>query len=273
MVKEENVNYYNANKYVLTFLTEHAYPELLEKWKTKSNLHKFKNHMRPVKNNLPRRPMSEYIYFCREERPKIQEYMKKEKNTDVVNIHEVTCELGRRWQRFKEFPDPDLKQRLKELADIDSLRYHEEKVVATPQQNDKKHLRSKYLFFCREQRMSDPKISMKVLGQKWIEQKEDKALTRRYEKAKKQAEETAIVNTTAAAEAVAVAAEAITITQQPITENSKQIYPIKNDVVENKVVNNTNVVKTPTAQILYSQENVTDSEQSEDEDEVATPEA
>jgi hypothetical protein len=188
MVKEENVNYYNANKYVLAFLAEHASPELVEQWKSKSNLHKFKNHMRSVKNNLPRRPMSEYIYFCREERPKIQEEMKKKNNTEVVNIHEVTCELGRRWQRFKEFPDADMKQRLKELADIDSRRYHEEKVVSVPQQNNKKHLRSKYLFFCREQRIADPKITMKVLGEKWIEQKDDKALTRRYEKAKKQLE-------------------------------------------------------------------------------------
>lgn len=195
MVKEENVNYYNANKYVLAFLAEHASPELLDQWKNKTNLHKFKNHMRVTKSNLPRRPMSEYIYFCREERPKIQEDMKTKNNTTVVNIHEVTCELGRRWQKFKECPDPDLKQRLRDLADIDSQRYHEEKAISSPPQDDKKHLRSKYLFFCKEQRMVDPKINMITLGQKWVEQKEDKTLSRRYEKAKKQAEKTKTFDT------------------------------------------------------------------------------
>jgi hypothetical protein len=187
MVKEENVTYYNANKFVLSFLSTNASPELLELWKSKQNLHKFKAHMRPNKPNLPRRPMSEYIYFCREERPKIQEYMKVESNSEVVNIHKVTCELGRRWQNFKIDPDPELKQRLRDLAELDSERYHQEKVIVVPPGKKKKYLRSKYLFFCREQRLIEPKILMKELGERWELQKDNKDLTRRYENAKARA--------------------------------------------------------------------------------------
>jgi hypothetical protein len=115
------------------------------------------------------------------------------KNPDKqVNIHEVTCELGRRWQKFKICQDEpeflDLKTEIEELARLDQERYRKEKEAeATEKQIDKKnHFRSKYLFFCYEKRQENPTINMKTLGMLWAINKDDPKLSERYESLKQQ---------------------------------------------------------------------------------------
>jgi hypothetical protein len=194
MVKEENVNFYTANKFIISFLNANADPSIVELWKSKNNLHKFKNSMKQNnKQNFPLRPKSEYIYFCKEYRPQIQAEMMKEKISKlgeneskekiVINIHEVTCKLGEKWQRFKNCPDIEIKKKLSELAEADNKRYREEKKTMLPKEKDEsKHLRSKYLFFCREKRLEKPEITMKNLGAEWAIHKNNQDLAERYEK-------------------------------------------------------------------------------------------
>ncbi len=190
MVKEENIHYHIVNKFVVSFLntSKLATPELLDEWKAKSNLHKLKGSLKKTdKPNHPPRPMSEYIYFCREMRPKIQEEMRSVLPADkqVIDIQEVTCELGNRWQQFKQFPDPEMKKRIAEFAEIDKKRYHTEKEAMQKKEckNDN-HLKSKYLYFCKEERDKNPKITLSNIAILWATNKNDAKLADRYDNAK-----------------------------------------------------------------------------------------
>jgi hypothetical protein len=182
MVKEENVYYHMLNKYVVTFMNSSSFAsnELISEWKSKSNIRKLKSVIK--KSNKPRnplRPKSEYIFFCEEIRPLIQEEMKG------LNIHDITCELGRRWRQFKSSPEPEMKMRISKLAEIDKTRYHTEKEAIN--KNTKKannHLRSKYLYFCKEEREKNPKITLTRIADLWAANQNDAKLADRYEAAK-----------------------------------------------------------------------------------------
>jgi hypothetical protein len=204
MVKEENAHYHTVNKFVVAFLnaSEFATPELIEEWKNKSNLHKLKNVLKKTdKPNLPPRPKSEYIFFCEEMRPVIQEEMRlelaaerssecggdaEEGYEDIkVDIQKVTCELGHRWKQFKQVPNPEMKKRISELAEADKKRYHEEKNAMQKKENkNNNHLRSKYLYFCKEERDKNPKITMRNIGILWAANKNNDKLDERYRNAK-----------------------------------------------------------------------------------------
>lgn len=193
MVKEENVHYHVANKFFIAFLntSEFATPELIEEWKNKTNLGKFKSALRRTdKPSHPPRPKSEYIFFCEETRPIVQEEMRLElieAGKDAkVDIQKVTCELGHRWKQFKQVPDPDMKKRFSELAEADKKRYRDEKEAMQKKKERKKdnHLRSKYLYFCKEERDKNPKINMRNIGILWADSKNDEKLDERYRAAK-----------------------------------------------------------------------------------------
>lgn len=194
MVKEENAHYHTVNKFVVAFLSasEFATPELIEEWKNKSNLHKLKSTLRKTdKPSHPPRPKSEYIFFCEEMRPVVQEEMRLELieegcEDDVkVDIQKVTCELGRRWKQFKQVPDPEIKTRISEMAEVDKKRYHDEKeAMQKKESKNDNHLRSKYLYFCKEERDKNPKITMRNIGILWAENKKDEKLEERYRSAK-----------------------------------------------------------------------------------------
>ena len=157
MVKEENAHYHNVNKFVVAFLNASAFatPELIDEWKTKSNLNKLKSAIKKTdKPSHPPRPKSEYIFFCEEVRPIIQEEMRRELGEDgkecKIDIHDVTCELGRRWKQFKQVPDPEMKKRIAELAETDRKRYHIEKdAMQKKETKNDNHLKSKYLYYFR----------------------------------------------------------------------------------------------------------------------------
>ena len=198
MVKEENAHYHVANKFVIAFLntSKNATPELIEEWKSKTNLSKLKSALKKTdKPSHPLRPKSEYIFFCEETRPVVQEEMRLElieEGKDVkdvkVDIQKVTCELGHRWKLFKQVPDPDVKKRISELAEADKKRYHDEKDAMQKKERKKdNHLRSKYLYFCKEERDKNPKINMQNIGLLWAHNKNDEKLDERYRAAKHKA--------------------------------------------------------------------------------------
>jgi len=195
MVKEENAHYHAVNKFVIAFLnaSEFATPELIGKWKNKSNLNKLKSTLRKTdKPSHPPRPKSNYIFFCEEMRPIIQKEMREklieegvEEEAIRIDIHKVTCELGRRWKQFKQAPDPEMKKRISELAEIDKKRYRNEKEAM--QKNDNKnnnHLKSKYLYFCKEERDKNSKITLSTISSLWAANKNDDKLDERYKAAK-----------------------------------------------------------------------------------------
>lgn len=195
MVKEENAHYHTVNKFVVAFLnaSEFATPELIEEWKNKSNLGKLKSALKKTdKPSHPPRPKSDYIFFCEEMRPIIQEEMRErlaeegvEKEAIKIDIHKVTCELGHRWKQFKQMPDPEMKKRISGLAEADKKRYHNEKEAM--QKNDNKnnnHLKSKYLYFCKEERDKNPKIALRDIAVLWAANKNDDKLDERYKAAK-----------------------------------------------------------------------------------------
>lgn len=194
MVKEENIHYHTVNKIVVAFLNTSKFsnPELIEEWKTKTNLHKLKIALKKSdKPNHPPRPKSEYIYFCEETRPVIQEEMRKEllargEETTKIDIHKVTCELGHRWRQFKQFPDNDVKKRISELAEADKKRYTNEKEAMQKKEVNKNdnHLKSKYLYFCKEERDKNPKITLRNIAALWASSKNDNNLTDRYDAAR-----------------------------------------------------------------------------------------
>lgn len=191
MVKEENAHYHTVNKFVVAFLTasEFATPAMIEEWKNKSNLHKLKSVLKKTNRpSHPPRPKSEYIYFCEEVRPIIQEEMRRElpeESEAKIDIHKVTCELGHRWKQFKQVPDPEMKKRIAELAEIDKKRYHTEKdAMQKKETKNDNHLKSKYLYFCKEERDKSPKITLSNIAILWTANKTDDKLADRYEAAK-----------------------------------------------------------------------------------------
>lgn len=183
MVKDENVPYCIAKQYFQNFLTTHAPQEVLDAWLEKSNLKDFQKKM-TKKKSLPVRPKSRYIYFCEINRPIIKEEMMKncKDGNTKVNIHDITCELGKRWQQFSlTKSDPEMMEKIESMAKLDNERYHQEKaVLCTKTRNENNHLRSIYLFYCKEQREINPKINMSTLGQLWKQNKSDPSLLDRY---------------------------------------------------------------------------------------------
>jgi len=184
MVLEINAQFHSLNKFIVAFLneskaapelkninTEELFDKLIASWKSKST--KFKNLIRktddPCQN--PPRPKSKYIFFC----DTVRQQIKKEH--PEMNIREITCELGRRWQRFKAFPDPEVEAELTKLFLVDKERYHSDKKVRQPLL--KNNFRSEYLFFCEQERKKETKLTMQELGFRWSNMKNDVAV---YEK-------------------------------------------------------------------------------------------
>jgi hypothetical protein len=202
MVLEENAQFHSLNKFIIAFLNENKnapdmkthndiFDKLIENWKKKSN--KFKSVVRKTEDDKnPPRPKNKYIIFCDTERQKIkQEHPEK-------NIREITCELGRRWKKFLDFPDPIVDEQLTNAFLQDQKRYHtnkKQKIV----DNGKNKFRSEYIYFCdqerkKESRVSDAKLSMKELGFRWSNMKNDASVYEKFsavfEGKKKQYEQT-----------------------------------------------------------------------------------
>ena len=193
MVKDENIHFHIVNKFVNDFLKKNnASLEVLEMWRCKQTSNKLKNSLKkPYKQQQPPRPKSEYIYFCEINRPIIQQEMKEKTKSEYVNIHDVTCELGRRWQLFKMDPVADIELKIKTLSIEDKQRYQKEKQFLQTQtkKETKNHFASNYLYFCNKQREQNPKIKMETLGREWTILKNNKSeyslFNEEFEKAKR----------------------------------------------------------------------------------------
>jgi hypothetical protein len=186
MVLEINAQFHSVNKFVVSFLTSNPNTpkELIDQWKHKNNLNKLRTAVRKVDQpNHPPRPKSKYIFFCDTVRPEI---IKENPN---MSIRDVTCELGRRWQKFKlilaespssESPEAKLEEKISAAFEIDKKRYDTDKSAMKTKEEKKNKFRSKYIYFCDQERIKTPKITMKELGLKWNNTKNDIALFEKY---------------------------------------------------------------------------------------------
>jgi hypothetical protein len=155
------------NRFILGFLKLNgASDDMIEMWKTKDNQSRFKSSITKMRVNHVKRGKTVYICFCDEERPLIF------KEFPEMNIKDVTCELARRWHKFKENTDKERLDRLTRLSEESNNKYYASKQIINSVHPPKKHVNSSYLNFCKKQRESTPKITMKELGAKWREAKE-----------------------------------------------------------------------------------------------------
>lgn len=93
-----------------------------------------KKSRKGAKQTGPKRPMSAYLFFCKEKRAEIKEENPSMKAT------EVTSELGRLWYQVKE---TDEVEQYNELAKADKERYAAEMVDAPPKEPKEKKERKK----------------------------------------------------------------------------------------------------------------------------------
>jgi hypothetical protein len=168
------------NKFVVAFLNEHNAPsELIDAWKVKANLNKLKNAVR--KSDLPAtppRPKSAYIFWCDIARQRIK------LENPSLNIQEITCRLGKEWQEFKMKGDKELKDKIQAEFEKDRKRYNDAKKLLDQSIPDKKNkFKSTYLYFCSQERLKDPKITMKELGVRWNDVKSNKGALDAFESA------------------------------------------------------------------------------------------
>ena len=213
-------------QHVLTFLEKAADGEwdwdfAIEKWQVKENEDVVKEIIKPTTTNTstktkdpnkPKRGKTTYMLFCADERPGVKAAL-----VDAKPI-EVTAELGRRWNTFKESTKPTDKKRYQKYVDaaaVDKQRYDDEmtdyvapsdaelellaankpkrgrKSIKTTDEDAKpKRGKSSYLYFCAANREAvkaeNPDMAAKdvtaELGRLWRELKVDDEGEDEYEK-------------------------------------------------------------------------------------------
>ena len=216
----------NIMQHVLAFLEKAAEGEwdmdfAIEQWQTKENEDAIKEIIKPTTTktstkikdpNKPKRGKTTYMLFCADERPVVKAELADAKPT------EVTTELGRRWNTFKESTKPADKKRYKKYVDaaaVDKQRYDDEmadyvapsdaeleliaankpkrgrKSTKTTDEDAKpKRGKSSYLYFCAANReavkVKNPEMAAKdvtaELGRLWRELKVDDEREDEYEK-------------------------------------------------------------------------------------------
>lgn len=216
----------NIMQHVLAFIEKAAEEEwdmdfMIEKWQAKENEDAVKEIIKPTTTktstklkdpNKPKRGKTTYMLFCADERPGVKAELVDAKPT------EVTAELGRRWNTFKESTKPSDKRRYQKYVDaaaVDKQRYDDEmadyvapsdaeleliaankpkrgrKTTKTTDEDAKpKRGKSSYLYFCAANRKAvkteNPEMAAKdvtaELGRLWRELKVDDEREDEYEK-------------------------------------------------------------------------------------------
>lgn len=169
MVLDSNQPFHLVNKFVSDFLTknkEFSSSEIIEFWKSKTNTNKLRSLMKKIeKPTQARRKKSDYIFFCNLKREQVIAA------NPSLNIKEITCELGRMWQIFKNNrnADPELKEQIELLSKEEKERYDNEKkqLLEEVEKKEKQKPKSVYLYFCEKERSKQEKMTFKALAEKW----------------------------------------------------------------------------------------------------------
>jgi hypothetical protein len=139
--------YQQLMDHVLGFLTEAANGDwdhdfMLEQWKAKENDDAIRQMTKPTTKpttkttgklkdpDKPKRGKTAYMLFCADERPNAKADLQRDPDGGpVVKPTEVTSELGRRWNAFKDSARPVDKRRYQKYVDaaaVDKQRYDDE---------------------------------------------------------------------------------------------------------------------------------------------------
>ena len=188
--------------YIEKFLEKNACEESVEIWKSKKQefTKLFKNlqdNKEKEKKNKPKGKgtgkRSNYILFCMQERPKINNEFPDMKNTDIVKL------MAERWAEAKK--DEKVMEHFKKLAEEDKERAEKEKEEEKDEKDEKeeeknekknkKKTKTGYLLFCDHERPIvkengfTGKDIMKELGKRWKElpEKDEDRYTEYMEKA------------------------------------------------------------------------------------------
>lgn len=151
--------YADINKFVTNFLSKLTNDTIfIEAWRDRRNLAKIKALLQKATNDdvSVRRPKSKYIFFCEYTRPEIKQQFPE------LSIREITCELGKKWQEHKLNPDLEMEEKITKNFEEEKERYNAQK-----KPKNKQRFKSAYLYFCSQERLKQANISMKELGEKW----------------------------------------------------------------------------------------------------------
>lgn len=93
-----------------------------------------KSRSKGAKATGPKRPMSAYLFFCKDKRAEVKE------EYPALKATEITSELGRMWHEIKDTEDAE---QYVELAKADKARYDAEMVDAPPKEPKEKKQRKR----------------------------------------------------------------------------------------------------------------------------------
>jgi hypothetical protein len=205
------------------FIKEHGSDEMFKKWEKKMpELNKLMSEKKFKDPEAPKKPLSAYMFFCKDQRDAVRDDM-----VEGVDAKEVTKELGTRWNDLKKNHSGKKEKKLwekyeKQAAD-DKKRFEDEMASYDPPTNSqmekmkvsakkKKHksgsksdkdenapkaAKSAYIFFTLEERAKikeeHPEMSAKEimveLGVRWKELKSDELREDEYARYVEQASE------------------------------------------------------------------------------------
>jgi len=131
----------------------------------------------------PKRPLSSYMYFCKEERDRIKEDYPDMKGPDV------TKELGVRWKKLSD----DDKVPFEELANVDKERYRSEMSVASEAEPKKEVKKGKAKKEVKESKPKESKSKTKETKPK--ESKSKKEVKPKESKPKKESKSKSVKKT------------------------------------------------------------------------------
>jgi hypothetical protein len=156
MIALKAINTYDKDEDFEEFFTN----ELLEEVRTEAE---FIVHPKKRNEGMPKKPLSAWIFFCKEERERIKKSGRQYAPTEMTTV------LAQAWGTLKEKD----KVKYQVNADEDKKRYHDE-VMALPEEKrpptfrkaNKKVKLTGYTLFCKEHK---DEMQAKYPGMKWLD--------------------------------------------------------------------------------------------------------
>lgn len=164
-----------VNKFIINFLTsQNINQEHLDEWNGKVVQARFKNMIKTERLPKPKGIMSNYLFFCNEER----EIVRLE--NPGLPIKNITCELGKRWAELLKSNTPESIVKLArytELFEQDKIRYNQEKLLLEPvkikTKKESSNNMNEYQKFCAEERLKNKCIPLIEVNTLWKNKKEE----------------------------------------------------------------------------------------------------
>ena len=170
------------SKFVLNFLrSKKVSDDIVDAWEDKQTQTTLKRTIKRQRLVHPRGIINPYIFFCREDRPKILQEQPE------LPMKKVACIMGKRWAELKASTKPEDIERIKkyEMAyEEERKRYAEEKQILEPSRPKKEQvINTAYKAFCDAERKAGNKATIVELNTKWKTVRKDESLMEVYKAA------------------------------------------------------------------------------------------